>query len=95
MLYFFAIYRIICSGDYMKEIEKKIISSIDKMRPFLISEGGDIEYIKFEDGIVYVRLFGNCSNCPMMDVTLKDGIEVALINEIPEVIEVRNIDEHE
>lgn len=75
----------------MNEIEKKIIATIDKMRPFLISEGGDIEFIRFEDGIVYVKMLGACNNCPIMDVTLKDGIEVALVNEIPEVIEVRNI----
>ena len=48
--------------------------------------------VKFEDGIVYVKLLGHCSNCSIMDITLKDGIEMALINEIPEVIEVRNID---
>lgn len=76
----------------MNETEKKIISVIDKMRPFLISEGGDIQYIKFENGIVYVKLLGQCNNCPMSDTTLKDGIEVALVNEIPEVIEVVNVD---
>ena len=76
----------------MSEIETKIISVIDRIRPFLISDGGDIEYIKFEDGIVYVRLLGHCSNCSIMDVTLKEGIELALINEIPEVIEVINVD---
>lgn len=79
-------------GDFMKEVETKIIEVIDKIRPFLVSDGGDIEYIKFEDGIVYVKLLGHCSNCSIMDVTLKDGIEMALINEVPEVIEVRNID---
>ena len=77
----------------MSEIEKKIITTIDKMRPFLISEGGDIEFIKYEDGIVYVKMLGACNNCPIMDVTLHDGIEVALINEIPEVIEVKNIED--
>ena len=76
----------------MNETEKKILQTIDKLRPFLQSDGGDIEYIKFEDGIVYVRLLGHCSNCAIMDVTLKDGIELALINEIPEVIEVKNIE---
>ncbi len=79
-------------GDSMSEVEKKIIEVIDKIRPFLISDGGDIEYVKFEDGIVYVKLLGHCSNCSIMDVTLKDGIEMALINEVPEVIEVKNID---
>ncbi len=76
-----------------KNIEQRIISVIEKIRPFLISDGGNIEYIKFEDGIVYVKMMGHCSDCPMLDVTLKDSIEIAIINEVPEVIEVRNISE--
>lgn len=77
----------------LRDIEEKIIAIIDKIRPFLISDGGNIEYVKFEDGIVYVKMMGHCSDCPMMDVTLKDSIEFAIINEIPEVVEVRNINE--
>lgn len=77
----------------MKEnnIELKIRAVLDKIRPFLISDGGNLEYIKYEDGIVYVSLTGACKDCPMLDITLKDGIEELIINEIPEVIEVRNI----
>lgn len=75
----------------MNEIEKKIINVIEKIRPFLINDGGNIEYVKFEDGVVYVKMMGHCSNCPMMDITLKDSIETAIINEVPEVVEVRNI----
>lgn len=75
----------------MNEIEQKIISIIDRLRPFLISDGGNLEFIKFEDGIVYVRLLGACSHCHMMEFTLKDGIEQAIMSEIPEVKEVRNI----
>ena len=74
------------------EIELKIIALIDKIRPFLISDGGNLEYIKFEDGIVYVRLTGACKDCSMIDITLKDGIEEMIVNEIPEVKEVKNID---
>lgn len=73
------------------DIEKKIIEIIDKLRPFLINDGGNIEFVKFENGIVYVKMMGHCSECPMMDVTLKDGIELAITSEIPEVIEVQNI----
>lgn len=69
----------------------KINEIIDKIRPFLISDGGNIEFIKYEDGIVYVKMSGHCSDCPMLDVTLKESVEYAIINEIPEVIEVRNI----
>ncbi len=74
------------------EIELKIIALIDKIRPFLISDGGNLEYIKFEEGIVYVRLTGACKDCSMIDITLKDGIEEMIVNEIPEVKEVKNID---
>ena len=73
------------------EIELKIIALIDKMRPFLISDGGDIEYIKYENNIVYVKLIGACAGCSMIDITLKDGIEEMITSEIPEVKEVINI----
>ena len=79
----------------MKETEKKIIEIIDKIRPFLISDGGNIEYIKYEDGIVYEKMMGHCQDCPMIDLTLKDSIEMAITSEIPEVIEVRNINDSE
>lgn len=77
----------------MKKTEEKIIEIIDKIRPFLISDGGNIEFVKFENGVVFVRMMGHCSNCSLLDVTLKDSIELAIINEVPEVIEVRNIQE--
>ena len=75
-----------------KEIELKILAIIDKIRPFLINDGGNLEFIKYEDNIVYVQLTGACKDCSMIDITLKDGIEELIINEIPEVKEVRNID---
>ncbi len=73
------------------EIELKIISILDKLRPFLINDGGNLEFVKYEDNIVYVRLMGACQDCAMMDVTLKDGIEEFIKNEIPEVKEVVNV----
>ena len=75
-----------------EDVKLRIIAIIDKLRPFLISDGGNLEFIKYEDNIVYVRLMGACKDCPMMDVTLKDGIEEMIINEIPEVKEVRNVE---
>ena len=74
-----------------EEIELKVRTLLDKIRPFLIGDGGNVEFIKYEDNIVYVRLLGACSNCSMMDVTLKDGIEEIITNEIKEVEEVKNI----
>lgn len=75
----------------MEEQEKKIIEIIDKLRPFLINDGGNIEYVKYEDRIVYIKMMGACANCHMLDLTLKDGIEAAIQEEVPEVLEVRNI----
>lgn len=74
------------------DIELRIKAIIDKVRPFLISDGGNLEFVKYEDNIVYVKLTGACQDCPMLDATLKDGIEELIINEIPEVKEVKNID---
>lgn len=73
-------------------IEKKIKNEIDKIRPFLQSDGGNIEFIKFEDGIVYVKLSGACSHCSMIDITLKEGVEEILVSEIPEVKQVVKVD---
>ena len=73
------------------QIENKIKQVIEKLRPFLINDGGNLEFIKYEDNIVYVKLLGACAECGMMDITLKDGIEQLIINEIPEVKEVINI----
>ena len=75
----------------MENVEDKIKSIIDELKPFLISDGGALEYVKFEDGVVYVKLGGACVDCAFLDVTLKDGIEQMIMNEVPEVKEVRNV----
>ena len=75
-----------------KDIEKRIIEVLDKVRPYLQNDGGNVTYIRYEDGVVYVKLEGACSNCPMAIMTLEDGIENALTTEIPEVLKVVNED---
>ena len=75
----------------MKKVENKIIDIIDNLRPFLINDGGNIEFVKYEDHKVYIQMMGACSNCEMLDLTLKDGIENAIKEEVPEVEEVINI----
>lgn len=74
------------------DVEKKIIEEIEKLKPYLQNDGGNIEYVKFEDGKVYVKLTGACAGCSLIDVTLKEGIEEILVSEIPEVKEVVKID---
>ena len=76
-----------------ENIELKIISIIDRIKPFIISDGGNIEFVKYVDNIVYVKLDGACKDCAFIDTTLKDGIEEIMISEIPEIQEVRNIEE--
>ena len=75
----------------MKENEEKIIEIIDKLRPYLIDDGGNIEFIKYKDNIVYIKMMGACANCQMLDFTLKDGIESAIMSEVPEVRGVINV----
>lgn len=64
---------------------------LDKIRPYLNSEGGDIEFLNFENGIVYVRMLGACLDCTMLDDTLKGGIEAMIVDEVPGVIGVENV----
>lgn len=72
-------------------IEEQIIDVINRIRPYLNNDGGDVEFVKFEDGIVYVRLAGACAGCGMQDATLKDGLEALLLEEVPGVVEVVNV----
>ena len=73
------------------DLNQKIKLIIDKINPYIISDGGNLEFIKYEDKTVYVKLSGACADCGMLDITLKDGIEQLIKNEIPEVENVVNI----
>ncbi len=70
------------------DIERQIQEILNKIRPYLNRDGGDVEFIKFEEGIVYVKMLGACVDCASIDVTLKDGIETILVEEVPGVIAV-------
>ncbi len=71
--------------------EEKIIDVINKLRPFLISDGGDIEFVKYEDNTVYIKMLGACAGCSLIDYTLKDGVESAIKEEVPSIKKVVNI----
>ena len=75
----------------MEDTIKKINDVLDELRPFLINDGGNIEFVKYEDNIVYIKMQGACADCEMIDLTLKDGIEQALKSEIPSIKEVVNL----
>ena len=71
--------------------EEKIKEIINKLRPYLIGDGGNVEFIKYENNIVYIKMLGACAGCALIDYTLKDGLEQAIKEEVPEVKEVINI----
>ena len=64
---------------------------LDKLRPFLLRDGGDCELVDVEDGIVKLRLLGACGSCPSSTITLKAGIERALLEEVPGILEVDQV----
>ena len=74
-----------------EETINKIKAVIEKIRPFIINDGGNLEFVKYEDGTVYVKLLGACADCAMADVTLKDGIEEIIVNEVAEVERVEKV----
>jgi Fe-S cluster biogenesis protein NfuA len=70
---------------------EKIKEVLNKTRPFLQQDGGDIEFVDFKDGIVYVKMQGACVGCSAINVTLYDGIESILLSEVPEVIGLEQV----
>jgi Fe-S cluster biogenesis protein NfuA len=69
-------------------MKEKVQAALDKVRPALRADGGDVELVDVQDGVVKVRLTGACGGCPMSQMTLKMGIERHLKKEVPEVKEV-------
>ncbi|CAM4315527.1 Fe-S cluster biogenesis protein NfuA [Paenibacillus endophyticus] len=66
----------------------EVLDVLDKLRPFLQRDGGDVELVDVEGGIIKLRLMGACGSCPSSTITLKAGIERALLEEVDGVIEV-------
>ena len=73
-------------------MKEKVEATLDKIRPALQADGGDVELVDVNDGVVSVKLTGACSGCPMATMTLKMGIERILTQEVPEVKEVVAVD---
>lgn len=72
-------------GDEMRE---KIEQALNEIRPALQADGGDVDLVEVDQGTVKVRLQGACHGCPMAEVTMKQGIETAIKNAVPEVEKV-------
>lgn len=72
-------------------MEEKVKKSIEGIRPLLQRDGGDIEFVSVEGGVVKVKLQGSCSSCPMSQMTLKAIVEQTLKNEVPGVERVESV----
>ncbi len=72
-------------------MREKIQAALDKIRPMLQADGGDVEFIDVKDGVVTVKLQGACAGCPMSQMTLKNGIERMLKQAVPEIKTVENV----
>lgn len=72
-------------------MKEKVEELIDKIRPNLQADGGDIELVSIDDGVVKVRLTGACGHCPMSQMTLKLGVEAFLKENMPEVKSVESV----
>jgi Fe-S cluster biogenesis protein NfuA len=73
------------------EMKEKVEKALEKIRPSLQADGGDIELVDVTDGVVKVRLTGACGGCPMSQMTLKMGVERALKQQVPEVKRVESV----
>lgn len=78
----------------MNEIEQQIENTLDKLRPFIQRDGGDVEFDSFDkdSGTVYVKMKGACAGCMYIDQTLSSGIEVILCEEVPGVNAVKVVE---
>lgn len=73
-------------------MKERVEAALDKIRPALQADGGDVEFVDVtEDGVVQVRLVGACRGCPMSQLTLANGVERVLKQEIPEVTRVEPV----
>jgi len=71
---------------------KIILEVLDSIRPFLNADGGDIEFVKYEDDFLYIKLLGACVGCTFIDYTIEDNIYESIKEKIPECKGVINMD---
>ena len=69
-------------------MKEKVEKVLDELRPYIMDDGGDIEFVKYEDGVCYLKFLGHCASCPMKLMTLDELFKETLINEIEEITDV-------
>ncbi len=74
--------------EELLQTENTIKVLLNRIRPYIRSHGGDMEFVRFEDGFVYIKMLGACDGCAYIDQTLEYGIEELLMEEVPGVLGV-------
>ena len=72
-------------------IEERVNAALDKVRPGIALDGGEVWLIKVENGVAFVQMLGACGGCPASTMTLKGAIETVVIADVPEITEVVQI----
>ena len=72
-------------------MKEKVIEALSEIRPVLQADGGDVELVDIDNGVVKVRLKGACGSCPMATMTLKNGIEWLLKERVPDIKEIVSV----
>jgi Fe-S cluster biogenesis protein NfuA len=75
-------------GLHPDPIETRVLRALDKVRPYLRSHGGDVEFVSADRGVVQIRLLGSCGSCPSSSITLKNAVEEALYEAAPDIVEI-------
>lgn len=79
------------AGIVKPSLAMRAVQVLDGVRPYLTSHNGDVELVRIEDGIAYVRLLGACQSCGSATETLRDSVAEALLDNLPEIREVRDV----
>lgn len=74
-----------------KTIEERVQNALEEIKPKIQADGGDIELVAVENGIVKVRLKGACAGCPMSAMTLQMGVETHIKKQVPEIVKVEAV----
>ncbi len=74
-----------------QELKEKVEQALDNIRPYLVADGGDVQVVGLKKDTLILELLGSCSSCPMSTMTMKAGVEEAIIRAVPEITKVEAI----
>jgi Fe-S cluster biogenesis protein NfuA len=75
-------------GLHPDSIETRVLRALEKVRPYLHSHGGDVDFVSVDEGRVRIKLLGSCGSCPSSSITIKNAVEDALYGAAPDIVEI-------